>query len=312
MSLALEALRKEGLEHKGYGCLIVVIWPDQIFPLNCLAHMDLTEKLKSARNRDIKAFNHLFAQHEKQLKSYLYRLLTNREDVEDFYHNTFVKAFDKIASFRGEPGQFRSWIFTIATRLVYNHLERRKRWNLDAQDVCRDSLVNDPSAQSSFMGKVTTSKNNVYEIKEHIDFCFTCITKTLSIEQQISLMLADIYHFKVSEVAEIINRSIGKVKHYLRDARGNMSEVFHGRCALINKDGVCHQCSELQGIFDPQVDTYREAMKLKMVKDAKDSSKDELFQLREAIVNPINPIDNKGMDLHDALMQHMKKVNKLD
>lgn len=270
------------------------------------------EQVNLAKSGDIKAFNKLFEPFEKQLKSYLYRLLTNREDVEDFYHNTFVRAFDKIDSFEGETRQFKSWIFTIATNLCYNHLEKKKRWNMDAQDVCRDSLVNDPEAQSSFMGKVMMSNYNQYEIKEHIDFCFTCISKTLSIEQQLALMLTGIYEFRVKEVAEIMDRTEGKVKHYLRDARNNMSSVFEHRCALINKKGTCHQCTELQGIFDPNVDTYRESMKIKMVKDAKDSSKDELFQLREAIVNPINPMDSKGMDLHDALMQHMKKVNDLD
>lgn len=274
--------------------------------------MDSKQNLLQAKDGEIKAFNKLFEPFEKQLKSYLYRLLTNREDVEDFYHNTFVKAFDKINTFKGEAGQFKSWVFAIATNLSYNHLEKKKRWNMDAQDVCRDSLVNDSDAQSSFMGKVMTSKHNQYEIKEHIDFCFTCISKTLSIEQQLALMLTDIYDFKVREVAEIMDRTEAKVKHYLRDARNNMSSIFEHRCALINKEGTCHQCAELQGIFDPKVDTYREAMKLKMVKDAKDSSKEDLFQLREAIVNPINPVDNKGMDLHDALMQHMKKVNNLD
>ena len=273
--------------------------------------MDKREQLDAAKEGDINAFNNLFGEHEKQLKSYLYRLLTNREDVEDFYHNTFVKAFDKITMLKGGPSQFKSWIFTIATNLAYNHLKALKRWDTNAQDICRDSLVNDPIAQKSFMTKVMESKYNVYEIKEHIDFCFTCIAKTLPIEKQVAVLLKDVYLFKVSEVAEIMDQSPGQVKHHLVDARKVMVEMFEGRCALINQTGTCHQCSELQGIFNPKVDIQREAMKIQMIRDAKDRSKAELFELREKLVASINPVDNDGMDLHDHLMQHMKKVNDL-
>jgi len=41
------------------------------------------------------------------------------------------------------------------------------------------------------------------------------------------------------------------VKYYLHAGRSKMIGIFDGRCALINKEGVCHQCSELNGIFNP-------------------------------------------------------------
>ncbi len=32
-------------------------------------------------------------------------------------------------------------------------------------------------------------------MREHIDYCFTCISKTLPIENQVALILKDIYDF---------------------------------------------------------------------------------------------------------------------
>jgi RNA polymerase sigma-70 factor (ECF subfamily) len=272
----------------------------------------LEEKLKKAKLGDIAIFNELFQQHNSSLKSYLYRLLTNREDVEDFYHNTFIRAFEKIDTFNGDVSQLKSWIFTIATRLSINHLNQKKRWKTNAQDECRDSLVNNPEEQKNFVVKVVKSTHNYYDVKEHIDFCFTCINKTLTIEKQIALLLKNVYEFKVKEVAEIMNKSLGQVKHLLVDARKEMTEIFEGRCALINQKGTCHQCSELQGLFNPKVDFHREAMKLEMVKDAENRDKDSLFDLREELVKNINPLESRGTDLHDYFMQHLKKVNELN
>jgi RNA polymerase sigma-70 factor (ECF subfamily) len=273
--------------------------------------MDKKATLRCAIHGDINAFNDLFKEFEKPLKSYLYRLLTNREDVEDFYHNTFIKCFDNIKSFHGEPAQIKSWVFTIATRLSYNHLKREKIWATNAQDVCRDSLVNNLEYQKQFMERVVQSEHNLYEIREHIDFCFTCISKTLSIEQQVALLLKDVYHFKIREVADIMEKTLGQVKHHLLDARRTMTTIFEGRCSFINKNGICYQCTELQGIFNPKSNMHREMMKIKMIEDADNLSKNELFKLRQKIVDSVNPIDNSGMDLHDHLMQHMKKVNNL-
>lgn len=272
----------------------------------------MEDKLKIAKQGDINTFNELFKQYDNSLKPYLYRLLTNREDVEDFYHNTFIKAFEKIDTFQGDVSQLKSWIFTIATRLAINHLNKRKKWKVDAQDKCRDSLVSNPDVQQTFATNVMKSTHNQYDVKEHIDFCFTCINKTLAIDKQVAILLKNVFEFKVQEVAEIMDKSHGQVKHLLVDSRKEMTEIFEGRCALINQDGTCHQCSELQGLFNPKADFQRESLKLKMVQVANDSDSNQLMELREEIVKQVNPLKAVGTDLHDHFMQHMKKVNELD
>src|SRR5262249_47279167 len=153
----------------------------------------------------------------------------------------FLKAYESINTFNGDKSQFKSWVFTIATRLSLNHLKTKKRWDVRAQDVCRESLMNDPSAQKTLFEKVIRSEHNQYDFKEHIDFCFTCISKTLPIEQQVTLLLKEMFDFKVSEIADIIGKTAGQVKHYLLNARNKMIDIYDNRCALINKNGACHQ-----------------------------------------------------------------------
>jgi RNA polymerase sigma-70 factor (ECF subfamily) len=45
--------------------------------------MESEEILKSAISGDINAFETLFAEFKNQLRSYLYRLLTDRNDVDE-------------------------------------------------------------------------------------------------------------------------------------------------------------------------------------------------------------------------------------
>ena len=225
------------------------------------------ELLEKAQKGDIKAFHELFSEFQSQLKSYLYRLIANRNDVEDLTHDTFVQVFDKITSFKGKSS-LKTWTFTIASNLAMDLLRKRKRWPTDAQDQCRAVSLASAEMQKQQRDVHQHSPHGDFEIREHIDFCFTCISKTLPLTEQVALMLKDVYSFKVKEIAEIINKSEAKVKHLIRDARQKMVEVFDARCALINKTGACHQCSELNGIFNPKQNIQEELVKLELVKQA--------------------------------------------
>src|SRR5580704_4619457 len=95
--------------------------------------MEKEDLLKKALTGDINSFQTLFAEFQNQLKSYLYRLVTDRNDVEDLIHDTFIRAFDKIATYN-QASSFKTWTFKIATNLAYDHLRKSNRWPVDAQD----------------------------------------------------------------------------------------------------------------------------------------------------------------------------------
>ena len=219
--------------------------------------MERNEILQSAIAGDINAFQTLFAEFQPQLKSYLYRLLTDRNDVDDLAHDTFVKAFSKIATFHQESS-LKTWVFAIATNLAYDHLRKLKRWSRDAQDHGADLAIGSDYVRAEFWRVHDTSAAGVYEMREHIDFCFTCISKTLLIENQVALILKDMYDFQVKEICLILGKSEGVVKHLLIEARAIMTDIFEHRCALINKNGICHQCSHINEIFNPKQDQHRD------------------------------------------------------
>jgi RNA polymerase sigma-70 factor, ECF subfamily len=267
--------------------------------------MDREEILKCAIAGDINAFQTLFAEFQTQLKSYLYRLLTDRNDVDDLTHDTFIRAFSRISTFNQDCA-LKTWVFKIATNLAYDHLRKLKRWQADAQDRAADLAIGSEEIRQVFWMVHNTSPAGAYEMKEHIDYCFTCISKTLPIENQVALILKNIYDFQVKEICLILEKTEGVIKHLLNDARNIMTDIFEHRCALINKHGVCHQCSHINEIFNPKQDQQEELMKLELVKASKKYNREQLFTLRTLLVKAIDPLHAAGTDFHEEIMMCLR------
>lgn len=263
--------------------------------------------IKKAKEGDINSFQILFSEFHQQLKSYLYRLLADRNDAEDITHDTFIRAFDKIKNF-SENSSFKTWTFTIATHLAYDFLRKRKRWSVDAQDLAREFARNDEETKKEFRFVSENSTYGNYEIKEHIDFCFTCIGKTLLPEQQVSILLKEIYDFSVKEIADTLMVTEGVVKHLLVDSRKTMTEIFDKKCALINKNGTCHQCSELNSFFNPKQNQHAVLMELELVKNSKHFDREQLFELRAQLIKAIDPLRSGGNELQEAIMKCTRKA----
>ncbi len=153
-----------------------------------------------------------------------------------------------------------------------------------------------------------TSPHAAFEIKEHITFCLTCISKSLPLEQQICILLKEIYDFKISEIVEILQTTEAMVKYYLHTGRSKMVNIFEGRCALINKEGVCHQCSELNGIFNPKQNFEEEKNKIEVARKANDPNREHLLDLRFKIMKEIDPFNSNGSDLQLYHIQHNRDV----
>jgi len=69
----------------------------------------------------IESFNLEFEHISGPLKSYLLRITASISEVEDIIHDTYLKAHDKLHTFRGESS-LKTWLFTIASNLLKDNL----------------------------------------------------------------------------------------------------------------------------------------------------------------------------------------------
>ena len=247
----------------------------------------------------------LFQQHHPALKSYLYRMTASEETADDLASETFVRVINHFDSFEGRSS-IKTWIFSIATNLARDHFRAQRRWVVDAQDQAKRSssarvLLEDIHDHQQANPEVR------FELVEHVDFCFTCMMKTLPLEEHVALMLSHIYDFQVNEIAQIIDKSEAVVKHLLHQARSTLRTIFEQRYALINRNGVCYQCTELNGIFNPRQQNHEELMKLKMVQAAQRDSVNQstLLDLRLELIRNIDLFGGKSAALH---LSHMRML----
>jgi RNA polymerase sigma-70 factor (ECF subfamily) len=255
----------------------------------------------------LETFNAEFAQFRPQLRSYLLRMTASAEDADDLVQDTYLKALARLDSFRGESS-LKTWVFAIGSSLAKDLLRAQKRWPETVTDICRSAAL----ANREFLGEMMQirqhSPQGAFEIREHIAFCFACISKSLPLEQHIALLLKEVYEFKVREIAEIMAETEAMVKYYLHTARSRMIQIFDGRCALINKEGVCHQCTELNGIFNPKQQAQEETAKIAMARAAESGDKEHLFDLRMEVVRGIDPFESGAAELQLHHLAHNRRV----
>jgi RNA polymerase sigma-70 factor (ECF subfamily) len=252
-------------------------------------------------------FNEEFAGIKGALRSYLLRMTASVADAEDLVHDTYLKGRDKLDSFRGESS-LKTWLFAIASNLAKDNLRFRKRWAEDVTDICRQEAKADPAFFSEAMHIQATSPQGTFEIKEHIVFCFTCISKSLPLEQQLCIFLKEVYEFRMNEIAEILDTTLAMVKYYLHTGRARMIQVFDGRCALINKEGVCHQCSELNGVYNPKQRFNEEVAKIELARQHENADKEYLLDLRLQLIKDIDPFESPAAALQLHHLEHNRLV----
>lgn len=244
---------------------------------------------------------------QEELKSFLLRMTTSVQDAEDIVQDTYVKAQAKIDTFRGESS-LKTWIFSIASNLARDLIKSKKRWPETVTDICREeALGNRQFFQEAIHIRETSPQGN-FEIREHIAFCFTCLAKSLPIEGHLVLLLKEVYSFKVREISQILYMSEAMVKYHLHVSRSKMIEIFDQRCSLINKEGICYQCTELNGIFNPRQKAQEELVKIEMAREADSRSREELLDLRMKILRELDPFKSDAAELQLHHLEHNRQV----
>jgi len=244
-----------------------------------------------------------FLEIRPKLAGYLYRLTTNKQDMEDLLQETFLRVSEKINSFRGESS-FLTWVFSIATNLAKDHQRVRNRWSLDAQDKCKEAAIASEDVRSRMKQSFASLPEKKFELAEHMNYCFTCIAKNLNLEQQIAIVLKEVYDFDRKEIAAILNVSEGSLKHILHNGRKELQTKFENRCALINKTGACYQCAQLNDYFEESKTAEAKIAGLRLHPE---NTRDENFQIRLNLIKQIDPVNGNGAPLHETLLQILQE-----
>ncbi|HUG25667.1 RNA polymerase sigma factor [Piscinibacter sp.] len=197
-----------------------------------------------------------YQQSRRELRSYLTRIVLRPDIAEELVQQAAVKLVEAGQGDKEMPDNLdgmRAWLFRVATHLAIDHLRRHSTWRenimLEAREVAEDSEAF--LAESALLrGSAETSAI----AREHLTVCFSCTLRNLPAQQAAALLLAEVYGFTVEEAAQILDASFGQTKNWIQAARDQMRDKYDATCALIAKQGVCHQCVELSEFFHGRKD----------------------------------------------------------
>lgn len=254
-----------------------------------------------AREGDQSALSSLLDPWRKPLFGYIYRMVTLRQDAEDLLQDVLVRVLEGIREYRREA-RFKSWLFGIATHVCLDHLRHKKRWRVEAQLIGEQEAHTNAKEHEMIEG-LTQQPEFLFEIREHIAFCFSCIARTLPPEEQAAMMLKEVLGFTSQEAAGILSISEPVFRHRLAAARAKMIDDYKGLCALINKVGVCYQC---QGLRDFTPERHRGANLVQIeVASGISVNSENLFDARLAIVRDADLASGRTRAMHDLFFTNL-------
>ncbi len=179
---------------------------------------DIIKKVKSG---DIEAFSLLVSAHEQRAINFAYRMLKDRDEAEDASQEAFLRAFDKINTFR-EDSSFTTWFFTILNNICLDMLRKRSK---QADTI---SIHQSDSNDDEYELQIEDTSAGPYENlqKKAAAEALEQALSLLSEEHRAIITLRDINDFEYEEISKILGISLGTVKSRLSRARFALRKIL--------------------------------------------------------------------------------------
>ena len=185
--------------------------------------MDEQTLLQASKEGDAGAFNRLVEHYQTSIYNVALRMVGDAAMAEDITQETFVSAFRALHTF--SAGNFRAWLFRIATHACRDHLRSaqvRRNTSLDA-------LVDTPN----FNFTSEDEPPEEYVIRRELSGFIQQSLGTLPPDQRMALILVDIQACSYEEAAQILKTPIGTVKSRLSRAREAMRAALSAQRELL-------------------------------------------------------------------------------
>ncbi|MBM4024478.1 MAG: sigma-70 family RNA polymerase sigma factor [Planctomycetes bacterium] len=181
----------------------------------------LDESLVAAHLQgDPGAFRELVRRYGDGVLGYLCRMTGNRDQAEDLFQETFTKVHEKAPSFRG--GSFKSWLYTIATRVSIDTLRRRRRMAFLSLSRQTDG-DDDPPALAELADPDAADPVDELVKEEQKEQVRRAIA-ALPAGQRAALILSYYQQLSYAEVAEALGCSVGAVKTQMSRALAKLAQ----------------------------------------------------------------------------------------
>jgi RNA polymerase sigma-70 factor (ECF subfamily) len=146
------------------------------------------------------------------------RYARRESEVEDIAQEVWLKAFDKLKSFRGEA-PFEHWLMRLTVRTCYDFLrghQRNREWSF--------SDLSDP--ESDWLERFVTAPKTASDNADAAKLLVERVLEKLSPPARLVITLLEIEDRSVKEIAEVTGWSVPLVKVRAFRARAEMRKIL--------------------------------------------------------------------------------------
>jgi RNA polymerase sigma-70 factor (ECF subfamily) len=187
--------------------------------VSSLAGIDESAVVEQAREGDTTAFAELVRRYEARIFRLALHVTQNREDAEDVLQETFMKAYEHLAQFKGDS-KFYTWIVRIAVNQALMKLRRRKTGKTVSLDETIDTGEDVVVREIAAWGEDPEQRLSREELGSILD---TAIQSLEPLYRNV-FVLRDIDELSTEETAEALGLSVPAVKSRLLRARLQLRE----------------------------------------------------------------------------------------
>ncbi|MCE5313653.1 MAG: sigma-70 family RNA polymerase sigma factor [Armatimonadota bacterium] len=176
------------------------------------------ELIRQCLNGDNLGFDGLVRRYQKPITGFCYRILGNTDLAADAAQEAFVKAYYALESFKMDA-PFLSWLFRIASNTCIDMTRKQARRRVDSLDENPESAQRLPSGEPS---------PECVAIKSESGRLLQKAILSLPVGYRTLVVLFHYQGMKIREIAELLNKPEGTVKHGLHAAREMLRRKLQG------------------------------------------------------------------------------------
>jgi RNA polymerase sigma-70 factor (ECF subfamily) len=185
-----------------------------------------------------------FERARAELTAYLSRLVVRSAVAEELAQTAYLRCLEAQERLPASTEGVRAWLFKVATNLAFDELRRHSTWREDMLSDLRVAAAADASFVEQSRALAGTPETRAIA-REHLVACMACTLRNLPERKAAAVLLKEVHGFGVAETAELLDATPAQAKNWLQEGRAYMDDKYGRTCALIAKNGVCHQCVEL-------------------------------------------------------------------
>lgn len=183
--------------------------------------------IQRCKDGDPGAFDELVTRFEKRVFNCAYHIAGNYDDASDIAQEAFIRAFNSIATFRGDAN-FTTWIYRIVTNV---YLDERKKSKNHRHTSLDDYIELDENSVTRQIEDDGPTPDRIVEDKERDKIIHEAVN-SLPEYQRIILTLYQFQNRSYEEIADILRLPIGTVKSRLNRARLALTEKLRSEPEL--------------------------------------------------------------------------------